>query len=239
MNTMAEIADRAITGSDLRELIEQHRVLMGDYVPPSASALTSLATAVSVLRGRCRQGKRVSWTPEMHARDQLRRRASQALATLIEVLPELEADSATQALEESDPLFRQMLLKDTEEIAAFRRVVEDTWERGWVIPFHEASIAVSVGAEWAIQHSEAWGVPAPTPVQETHTWHHFAAWLAERFRDVVQASNPSLPRLKNANGGPVAKFLAAMVPYITGERPSLDAVRAYLRRDRQGDNRLG
>jgi len=50
--------DGPITGADLHALIERNAVLRADYVNPSAVALDALATAVSVIRGRCSAGRR-------------------------------------------------------------------------------------------------------------------------------------------------------------------------------------
>ena len=61
--------------------------------------------------------------------------------------------------------------------------------------------------------------------------------VTDKLRDVVQASNPTLPRLKIGNGesaNPIIQFLVLVIPPITGKRPKRGAVR-QLQRKNTGD----
>jgi len=235
----SELADQPITGADLRRLMDRNKVLRTDYVSPSASALDGLALDISVLRGRCRVGRREAWSAEARRADDLRRMGSAALATLAEILPEMRAECAAafERADKVDPM-RLMFSQHIAEISALERVVADTWERPWITPMEEQQLAVIVGSDWAIQVSPAYklppppaisGVSFPPDIREMHKWHHFAHWLAERFRDVVQAANPNLQRLALSNNGPVVRFFLAVIPHITGEAPTAAAVRKRLR----------
>lgn len=67
-------------------------------------------------------------------------------------------------------------------------------------------------------------------------WHEFSPCLATLFREAVRAENPKLAPLKSSNKGPVVRFLAAVIPHITGETPELGAIAKYLGRKVKGDN---
>jgi hypothetical protein len=235
----SEFADRPITGADLRGLI----VLHGDYVQPSAAALDDLARAVSVLRGRVRVGTDAHLTPAQLLNDQRKKRASEALAMLASVLPGLRENILAAPDVGAPEISELMRLRDLSQIDMLQNTVKEAWEYDWLTPHQELSAQV-VGADWAVQYSEAFAVPSPEPVhrarevRELHKWHHFATFLADKFRDVVKASNPGLPRLKNGNGeatNPVIGFLVAVIPHITGEQPKPDAVRKWLQRNPAGD----
>lgn len=226
---------RAVTGEDIRALIERDSVLRGSYGKPSASALEGVANAVSVLRGRVRTGTDAYLTPEQLLNDQRKKDASEALATLARVLPGLREDILT-APDVGPPDISDLLRLGTlSQLDALQDTVNEAWEYGWLIPHQELSIQVTVGAEWTVQYSEAYALPPPSHDREIFKWHFFATLLADRFRDVVKARNVSLPRLANSNGGPVARFLVAVIPHITGETPTPDAVRKWLRDHPTGD----
>lgn len=224
--TMVEY-DGPITGADLHALIERNAVLRGNYAVPSSAALDALATAISVIRGRCSIGRREGWTPEQIASDNLRRRASDALQTLAEVLPAIRAERLAQP--HLAP-FDALTAMELSQIKALEAVVKKAWEYSWLTPHEELAIQVVVGETWAMEFSDAYAISPPAPDRELSRWHHFGAWLADVFRDVVQASNPRLPRLGNSNDGPVVRFLACIIPRITGEQPTPAAVRRWLQR---------
>jgi hypothetical protein len=59
-------------------------------------------------------------------------------------------------------------------------------------------------------------------------WHEVAPLIANAFRDAVRPRNPTLT-LGNSDQGSVARFVAAVVPQITGEEPTVAAVAARLK----------
>lgn len=67
-------------------------------------------------------------------------------------------------------------------------------------------------------------------------WHYFAFELAEEFRMAARRANRGRP-LGLSNQGPVASFVAGMVPYITGETPSVEAVARELQREQKTKKR--
>jgi hypothetical protein len=219
--------DGPITGADLLAVINKKRVC-GRYREPTAAQLDRLALAISLVRGRCQVGRPETWTPGQIARDQLQRKASHALGTLAEVLPRLRADyEAEGPFPAPDDLGRLLLKERLEQIRELERIVADVWELTWLIPYQELHILVTVESDWMVEHC---ALPAPTPVREIHKWHDFAFWLADKFRDVLQNCNPGRPRPGAAENGPVVKFLAGVIPLVTGEEPKAAAVKEWLRR---------
>jgi hypothetical protein len=60
-------------------------------------------------------------------------------------------------------------------------------------------------------------------------WHSIAEEVADAFKTAMLSTNPKAP--DNSQRGPVARFVSAVVPYITGEKePSPVAVGAHLTR---------
>ena len=64
----------------------------------------------------------------------------------------------------------------------------------------------------------------PTPVG----WHDHAPGLADLFVRFYCESNPAMPPPGLSDAGPVAGFVAAIIPYVTAETPSVNAVRKRL-----------
>ena len=223
--------DEPITGADLHALIERKAVLRGDYAVPSSAALDALATAISVIRGRCSTGRREDWTPEQIASDNLRRRASDALQTLAEVLPAIRAERLAQP--HLAP-FDALTAMELSQIKALEAVVKKAWEYSWLTPHEEHHIQVVVGTTWAMEFSDAYAISPPAPDREMSRWHHFVAWLADAFRDVVAVRNPHLQQLGVTEHGPMLRFLVCIIPCITGEQPTQTAVRRWLQRQSKG-----
>jgi hypothetical protein len=237
----SEFDGRPITGADLRALIEREQVLRGSYVIPTAKALEELAKAVNVLRGRVRTGSNAYLTPEQLLNDQRRACASKALAMLASVLPGLR-EGILDAPDVGPPKISELMrLGQLSQLDTLQDMVNEAWDYSWITPHQELSIQIVEGADWATQHSGAYAAPPPSPdreIREIHTWHNFATFLADKFRDVVQASNPGLQRLKIGNSeapNPVVCFLVAVIPHITGERPPAAAVRKWLQRQSTRD----
>jgi hypothetical protein len=235
----SDFADRPITGADLRGLIDREQVLGINYraVVPGPAALQDLAMAVSVLRGRVRIGTDADLTSKQLLNDERKKIASKALEMLASVLPALREDILAAPECGPSDISHFMRLMSLSQLDALKNTVAEAWEYGWLTPHQELSAQVSVGADWAVQHSDAYAVPAPPQDREIHKWHNFAAFLADKFRDVMQASNPSLPRLANGGASPnaVMRFLAAIIPHITGEEPDPGAVRKWLKDHPTGD----
>ncbi len=60
-------------------------------------------------------------------------------------------------------------------------------------------------------------------------WNDFATSLATRFREAMQTTNPDVI-LELSDTGPVARFVTAAIPLITGETPTQVAVARHLQR---------
>jgi hypothetical protein len=72
-------------------------------------------------------------------------------------------------------------------------------------------------------------------------WHTFAGRVESAFREAMRTANPGLP-LALSNSGAVVRFLETVIPQITGEEPSRDAIARYLQRQARkpasGDDNL-
>lgn len=216
-------------------LIERERVLRGNFVLPSAEDLEELGKAVSVLRGRVRTANGVYLAPEQLQNDERKKLASDALQILADVLPALREEILGRPDVVSPEISDAMRFGHLSQIDALQMAVAAAMEYVWLIPHQELSISISEGMA---RFSDAFTLPPPSPISEIQTWHHFVSYLADKFRDVVQTANPTLPRLRIGNGesaNPVVRFLAAVIPHITGEEPKPDAIRKWLQRSPAGD----
>jgi hypothetical protein len=65
-------------------------------------------------------------------------------------------------------------------------------------------------------------------VPEHENWHSIAEGIAGWFILAMQATNPRIV-FRYSNKGPVARFVAAVVPLITGEKTTVTAVSKHLK----------
>lgn len=65
---------------------------------------------------------------------------------------------------------------------------------------------------------------------EYDTWRGYAIDIASSFREAVRASHPTAKPLGNGEDSPLAKFVAAVIPGITEENPTVQNVSMGLRR---------
>jgi hypothetical protein len=227
-----------ITGTDLRLFIERNKILgvKSRWKTPKPAELVGLANAISALRERVTAGTDASMSPEQLLINQRKEEVRKALATLVRVLPDMQSDISNlgDVLVASDFMFVARCLR---QLNALQNAVNEAWDYNWLIPRQELFIRIVADGNWATKHSDGFSVPPLSCDREIHDWKHFAAFLADKFRDVVQASNPSSPRLTNGGGSPnaVMLFLAAVIPHITGQTPTADAVRKHLKRRPAGD----
>jgi hypothetical protein len=61
-----------------------------------------------------------------------------------------------------------------------------------------------------------------------NTWHDIARELAFDFQVAMHPNNPTL-QMGLSNAGPMQRFVAAVVPHITGERPNVLQVGKHLK----------
>jgi hypothetical protein len=62
-------------------------------------------------------------------------------------------------------------------------------------------------------------------------WHGFASNVAFDFGVCLKRANPGLT-IRISNDGPPARYVAVVVPYITGEKPTVTAVARELQRQK-------
>ena len=62
-------------------------------------------------------------------------------------------------------------------------------------------------------------------------WNDIAAELADAFREAMRSTNPAL-EVGLSNDGPLVRFLAFVIPQITGEEPAMDTIARHLQRRR-------
>ena len=80
--------------------------------------------------------------------------------------------------------------------------------------------------------TQLWGAHK-VPVKLPERWHDIAGRLAAEFREAMASTNPGL-ELGLSNTGPVARFIAAMTPIVTGEALTRDAIARHLQRAKRG-----
>lgn len=73
--------------------------------------------------------------------------------------------------------------------------------------------------------------PYKLPCPKTD-WHHHATSLASHFVRRLRECNSDID-VGLSNHGPVAAFVAAVIPFITGETPNLGTVAAFLKENRE------
>ena len=76
------------------------------------------------------------------------------------------------------------------------------------------------------------------PAQENILSGDVKEKIAKNFREAMRSTNPTLT-FALSNNGPLSRFVAAVIPLVTGERPTEAAVRAELMRRRARYNRNG
>jgi hypothetical protein len=74
----------------------------------------------------------------------------------------------------------------------------------------------------------AWANPHERP-RAIERWHDVAVELAEAFRSAMDSTNAGTT-FALSNRGPLARFLASVIPKVTGEQPRCDAIARYLQR---------
>ena len=143
------------------------------------------------------------------------RRLASALRTLNDVLPAIR-DDCSEALKAAQRSTSQVMLrscqKDLVALDALIAAVAATRAR------HSLLLPISQLA---------------APIER---WHHFAEDLADAFRKAMHSTNPGL-ELRLSNNGPVVRFLKALVPEITGEKPTLGSIARHLQRAEQKGHR--
>ena len=221
---------RAITGANLRAIIVGENVILDSGVPPSGKALDDLAVTVCLIRQRCRRGILELQTPDHIASDRLRRKASEALQTLAKVLPAIRAEYfKTPDLSPSE-LNSPMRLMELSQIDTLEGAVKEAQRYPCLTPLEELSIRVFSKLP---RFSVSYALPPPSPIQDICTWHHFAAFLADKFRTVVQANCPKLDKGRSGvvqDATAAARFVAAVIPHITGEVATPENVRKWIYR---------
>jgi hypothetical protein len=138
IGTSLDLAERAITGADLRALIEREHVLRGRYVPPPAGALEELAKAVTLLRWRVRIANGAHLTSQQRLNDGAKRLASVALQTLGDILSRLREEILAEP--EAAEIFKKLRLQQLSELDALQVAVCEARQYTWLTPDQESSI---------------------------------------------------------------------------------------------------
>jgi hypothetical protein len=94
----------------------------------------------------------------------------------------------------------------------------------------ERLVKLQGAAQDVMENGIGWRVFPPT-----ETWHDFAVSLADDFRNAMHSVDSTL-KLRPSNVGPIAKFLEAAIPLITGETPRMDAIGRHLQREEDEGN---
>lgn len=204
-STSDESGAPEFTGAWLRHLIESQNVLKGSYKTPSALRLHAIAERLETFRALAHleeTGARAADGPNV--------KAKQALDVLSEVLPILKSRS-----EEWIAKCRDLALSP-DEYPVIRDLIDaDDCLANFIRSVAAASTSPIIR-------------PAFSAVPRVLSWKDFALEISEAFREVLQATNPG-KKVGVANGGPVARFIVAVAPHVTGEELKPESVGRTLR----------
>jgi hypothetical protein len=78
------------------------------------------------------------------------------------------------------------------------------------------------------QHSFDLSMDAAVLMPELRGWHSYTEILSGSFKLAMAGANPDR-EFGQSNDGPVARFVAAIIPHITGETPTVGAVSKRLK----------
>ena len=184
---------------DLRELLR--RVLKNDEKMPSRADLTELARQLQVYR----------WL-HLHYVEQLKpqavsaKKARQAAEYLGDHLRKIRADTIAAT---TTPLGSLEFVKASlgRDIAAMK--------------------SVEVGIKYLLTESIALH-PSTTSTAPFEKWKDLAVALSGAFVDALRPNNPTV-QFGRSNDGPVPRFVAEIIPYVTGEAPTTTAVGKVLK----------
>jgi hypothetical protein len=84
----------------------------------------------------------------------------------------------------------------------------------------------------ALQQDAWYMVPRTDEAKSAGLWSQYADMLAGALRKAMRSTNPGL-ELGISNDNPVVRFIAAIAPHITDERPTVAAVAQHLKRARR------
>ncbi len=196
-----------ITRESLRALFEQHGIVKGPHRLPSLEGFDELDREANRIREWVEDWRRC----REHERDCV------SLTNLLKLIAEILPDVAER---------RRAMLSWAEE--------EDNGLASEVRADVEAVQFLAHGVNRV--RSRPFLRRRSSNTFQIEGWHDFAGELANAFRYAMCFTNPGLP-LRNGDDGPVARFLAAIIPLITGEAPTPVAVARHLQRaSRTGSN---
>jgi hypothetical protein len=84
----------------------------------------------------------------------------------------------------------------------------------------------------SLQRHAWYMVPRTDEAKSAGHWSRYADLLAGALRKAMRSTNPGL-ELGISNDNPVVRFIAAIAPHITDERPTVAAVAQHLKRVRR------
>jgi hypothetical protein len=200
----------ALDGTALRGLLEKHCVVRGNLKLPSASALQPLSDRIELYRNLIPLRNRL-----LREGDVPRRKARDAIHALRQALPPIRQELSSWAARIIELKLEQMescskIIEELKHVDELMAALDKITPNSGVFPISD-------------------GLPA------IDSWHEYATELADLFRDAVSTSNPRAARLGNSNDGPVARFLSVVIPVISSEYPSIEALAQSLKRAARGD----
>ena len=189
-----------LTGARLRELFGELGVCKRGKLP-SGEAMDELAVVVRDLAAEARAHLDVM----MRAADARRRRVLEAVEVLQADLPGWRDECrAGAALAGAGGGIGRLLLRQGEAFDALDLALAGALRAGALTPAFSAMTVALDG------------------------WHDFVADLAAAFEAAMRTTNPGATIGLTADG-PLGRFLVQIIPLMSGERPSAEAIGKYLR----------
>ena len=194
-----------LDGTHMRRWLRDEKIIVGTWLLPTAEACQELADVIGGLR------LSVGSQESLDTHEARRSACAEAVHTLLTELPAWE-DELQGSLERYPTTVDWFIKRKSQELAALRALGEAV---------ENAQAELKFLLRFSLTDF----------IHPLRKWHDFVEALAELFIGAVLSTNEDLT-IGLSNDGAVVRFLAAAIPHITGETPSLQTVARYLQRRR-------
>jgi len=208
-----------LTDDALRDLLHRD-VLRANQRPPPRDCILSLAEKLSFFRFMASQvGQEVLTKAQTHSKEMIA--ALNGIVRLSPFFVEQIQDRIAFKRGHLSVLSENELLKSeqNDKITSTHSAIKD-------LRINQSKFRELQRSCEALIETDCCGLNATkSPI---YTWHDIAHDLAVAFRLAMRPTNPAL-KMGLSNKGPIPRFIAAVVPHITGERPNVEQVGKYLK----------
>jgi hypothetical protein len=219
----------------LREYLISAKIIVAAEKPPTKEACSLLAQRILSAQNQVEP-----WRNELLL---LKRRGdliAPAMRALIDALAALDANFHSILTSSSQAITEEQLEREQGALEMFRRAVSATLAAGGYLTYlsafgqreeAEGVRKIILEPDLPDDPRDGWDRDDPPPV----FWHDYVEDVVEWFREAMLTTNKTAPGLGDKNS--LSRFLAAVIPFISGETPSETTIMRYLqrKRDREGE----